>query len=224
MNPEAKKQWEYVYETLKNGINVETLPGQHLLNSAIINGAPEKTINIIIDSYPELTRIQDNYGNTSLHYALSREEPNLGVIRHLFDVYPEALHTRSFQQLSVLDVIPDKVRKNKKTITRLLVLLNELESDFNAYLLLQEEHIAKLEKQRQNERRKDKKSRKQLLERKRNESALVIQRYYKQMKNLRSLKQRGVNQRALPFQSNTHPLLRVLPDDDLVVNPWKYHN
>jgi len=43
------------------------------------------------------------------------------------------------------------------------------------------------------------------------------------MKEMRSLQQKGLNKHALPFKSKMDTL-RLLPPDDHVVNPWKYHS
>jgi hypothetical protein len=47
--------------------------------------------------------------------------------------------------------------------------------------------------------------------------------FYKKRQQNRLLRQTGLNQSALPFQPNKiDPLLKLLPLDEEVVNPWKF--
>jgi len=67
---------------------------------------------------------------------------------------------------------------------------------------------------------------KEIKERKEIKESLIMlsgYHFYKKRQQNRLLRQKGLNESALPFQPNKiDPLLKLLPLDEEVVNPWKF--
>lgn len=72
---------------------------------------------------------------------------------------------------------------------------------------------------------RERQTEKRLLEQLRNRSAKVIQQHYKEMQKYRRAQHHGLNNLAIPFKpKKIDPLLKLLPPDDQVVNPWLYQS
>ena len=100
-------QWNIVLEALEAGKVVLDKNGKNLLSVAILNNAPVKVINKIIDSLPEFSFQQDNQGNLPMHYAVSRDSPNKRIISKLYSIYPDSLQIKNKQNRTPYNVIQD---------------------------------------------------------------------------------------------------------------------
>jgi len=100
-------QWNVVLDALKSGQIVVDKNGQNVLSIAIINNAPLRVINKIIDIMPHFANQPDNQGNLPIHYAVSREQPNEKIISKLYSIYPESLYIKNKQNRTPFNVIPD---------------------------------------------------------------------------------------------------------------------
>ena len=100
-------QWNIVLEALESGKIVVDKNGKNLLSMAILNNAPVKVINKIIDIMPEYSINQDNQGNLPMHYAVSRDSPNKRIISKLYYIYPDSLLITNKQNRTPYNVIQD---------------------------------------------------------------------------------------------------------------------
>ena len=100
-------QWNIVLEALESGQTVIDKNGKNILSIAILNNAPVKVINKIIDIMPAFTNQPDNQGNLPMHYAVSRELPNKKIISKLYFIYPPCLLIKNKQERTPYNVIQD---------------------------------------------------------------------------------------------------------------------
>jgi hypothetical protein len=246
MDNEKLKQesWEYAYNALMNGDHIADINGKNILNIAILNDAPEKLILKIIEVHPELARDKGEYGNLSLHYALSLNKLNEKVIRALFNVYPDALEIRNNDGYMPGQAI---LKRNINIIDKVRIL-KKLRADKAAHDLLVEQEEQEEKEQRKKEKNKRKKDRKHEKNIKQNESAKIIQQYYKnrlqqkqQQQHAAKVIQHGYRKslnyrneqarkeliapgRLLEFQKIFPPVTErplQLPSHDEVAFPWK---
>jgi ankyrin repeat protein len=100
-------QWNVVLHALESGQIVVDKNGQNVLSIAIINNAPLRVINKIIDIMPQFANQPDNQGNLPIHYAVSRQKPNKRIIERLYSIYPDSLNFKNKQNRTPFNVIPD---------------------------------------------------------------------------------------------------------------------
>ena len=98
-------QWNAILRALKAGQIVVDKYGKNVLSIAIINNAPLRAINKIIDIQPEFAFQADNQGNLPIHYAVSRDPPNEEIIAKLYSIYPDSLYIKNKQNRTPFNVI-----------------------------------------------------------------------------------------------------------------------
>ena len=100
-------QWNAVLHALESGQIILDKNGKNVLSIAILNNAPVKIIDKIIDTVPQFAIQPDNQGNLPMHYAVSRDKPSKRVISKLYDMYPDALYIKNKQHMTPYNVIHD---------------------------------------------------------------------------------------------------------------------
>lgn len=100
-------QWNTVLHALESGQVVVDKNGRNVLSIAILNNAPLKVINKIIDTLPQFSIEADNQGNLPMHYAVSRQTPNKRIIAKLYSIYPDSLYVKNKQRRTPFNVIHD---------------------------------------------------------------------------------------------------------------------
>lgn len=230
------KQWLEIYEQLKPGTALELRDSRgniedNLLNSAIYNNAPIHVINRIMDVEPGLVFKQNgkNY-NLPLHFAIASPDPDIKLIRRIFDAFPEAISIENINFKRPFDVInPNLPRDNP----RKYVQLGQLIADAKAAELLKQEDREQEKKSAKNLRQREKKAKKResraqlereakiqaLTNRSKERQAKVIQRNFRRHLELQKVKKR-YNLNATPFV----PIKRNLnlPEHESVALPWDY--
>jgi ankyrin repeat protein len=98
-------QWNTILRALQAGQIVADKNGENVLSIAIINNAPVRVINKIIDIQPEFSFQVDKQGNLPIHYAVSREPPNEKIISKLYSIYPDSLYIKNKQNRTPFNVI-----------------------------------------------------------------------------------------------------------------------
>ena len=220
------KQWLEIYELLKPGTALEIRDAKgniedNLLNSAIYNRAPIHVINRIMDIQPELVFKQNgkNY-NLPLHFAIASPDPDIKLIRRIFDAFPEAISIENINFKRPFDVIyPNLPRENPRKYVQLGQLIDELIADAKADELLKEEDREqenRKKKAEKNSRQREKKairrqakaaeterqSKIQLLTNR--SAAKIIQQKFRKYKQQRAAK-KGINPSAAPFVPSRNP-------------------
>ena len=99
------EQWNVILHALESGQIVVDKNGKNVLSIAIINNAPARVINKIIDTTPQFAFQADNQGNLPIHYAVSREKPSERIISKLYSIYPESLYIKNKQNRTPFNVI-----------------------------------------------------------------------------------------------------------------------
>jgi len=246
--PRARtKQWLEIYELLKPGTALELQDAKgniedNILNSAIYNNAPIHVINRIIDTQPELVFKQNskNY-NLPLHFAIASQDPDIKLIRRLFDAFPEAIFIQNLSGKHPFEVINQNLpRDNPRKYVQLGQLIDELIADAKADELLKEEDREQENREKKaakNSRQREKKARKrQEKTEAQAQAATVIQKNFRKYQQQQQAAKKGINPKAAPFVPSRKPQTRVvrsqsspaimknyprLPDDTEVRLPWR---
>jgi hypothetical protein len=100
-------QWNIVLQALHSGQVVLDKNGKNILSIAILNNAPVKVIDKIIDTVPQFAIQPDNQGNLPIHYAVSRDKPSKRIISKLYDIYPDGIYIKNKQKRTPINVIQD---------------------------------------------------------------------------------------------------------------------
>jgi hypothetical protein len=227
------KQWLEIYQLLKPGTALEIRDASgniedNLLNSAIWNRAPIHVINKIIDTQSGLVFKQNskNY-NLPLHFAIASPDPDLELIRRLFDAFPEAVFIQNKSGKHPFDVInPNLPRDNPKKYVQLGKLIDELIADAKANELLKEEGLEQENREKKsakNSLKREKKAKKKesqaeaerqakiqaLTNRSKERQASIIQqrfrRHLEKQRERAEAAKKGINLSAAPFVPSRKP-------------------
>jgi len=99
--------WDQILNALESGKKIIDKDGRNVLSIAILNNAPLKVINKIIDISPEFLLQPNKEGSLPMHFALSRDHPNKRLINKMYYLFPDSLYISNKHGLMPIQVIND---------------------------------------------------------------------------------------------------------------------